>query len=466
MYRLLIYIITAIVFASCSKGTVETRDDESAHINFSTILSRASSIGSGLDLAQAGGFTVWAYNYSGSWSTATTRASLMDDVRVTSSDGISWTYGSPVYWPVGDRVSFFAYGPANSATPAGVNAQYVPLIDFAVGDNPATQTDLFIATQTLDQLGPDYIGGRPVNMLFNHALSQIKLSAILSGNFTEEVKVTGVAFKNIYYRGQAAVQMPVSWSVNTSGTKDYRLTTANGLLDIALSTTAQPIVSSDGMMFLLPQLIDRTESQPAMEVTLSVGGVEVKYTIAAFGTEYWLPGKSYDYQLVISEDDLQVIVIDSDITLKDWNVNIMIQPVPLAHNPTVNMARLKTALSSLATLNKEGYHELLIDNCKYFALYVKNDITHDITIDMADYTDSFTQGEYVMFDVKKLVESWEKDEATQLNYKFEVVFNPNDWQLGAAAQPPGENVDGATYATTTTPSNVIRNKGSVILIRK
>lgn len=468
MYRWLTYIIAVIACASCSKGTVETRDDELTHINFATVLSRASTISSGLDLAQAGGFTVWAYNYSGLWNTASTRASLMDKVQVTSADGISWVYGSPVYWPVGDHVSFFAYGPAGAATPAGTNEQHIPLIDFTVNDSPATQTDLFIATQTIDQTGVEHTNGKPVNMLFNHALSQIKLSAILSGNFAEEVKVTRVVFRNIYYQGQAAAQMPVSWSVNTAGVKNYQLNTTNGLLDVPLSTTVQPIVSSDGMMFLLPQQIGRAVNQPVMDVTLTIGSTTVSYTIPGFATEHWLPGKSYNYQLVVSEDDLQIIVIDSDITLKEWNVNIMIQPVPLTYNPSINMRRLTSAMTSLAVLNAEGSNDLLVANCKYFALYIKNDISHDITIDMAAYTNSFTTGEYVMFDAKKLVGVWDNngDETSPENYKFEVIFDEADWEMGPAAQPKADNIDGATYATTQTPSNVIRDKGSIILIRK
>lgn len=468
----IIRVIIAILFVSCSEGIVEIKEEQPSDIRFSTLLPKASSINSTSSLAQKGGFNVWAYSHSGSWDPIITRTPLLDNTTVTSTDGVTWGYESPVPWPESENVSFFAYGPAGSATIVD-NAQEAtgaPVIQFTVNDSPALQTDLLISSAITNQTGANYGYNNAVNINFYHALSQIKFSALLSGEFDKEVKITQIVFRNIYNEGETVLQTPVEWEVNTSSTKNYTLTTANGLSTNALSSVPQEISNANGMLFMLPQTIERINNVPEMEVTLTVGGVAVSYTVPIFSTAAWLPGRTYNYQLIVFRDSLQVIMTDSETTLTDWNLSIMIQPVPLSTNQYLNTVRIHTALFSLANLNTGGVDNLNVDSCKYFALYLRNNVTDDITIDMKNYNQYFTKGKYMMFDAKKIIDKWNKGEDGK-NYTLKVINYEDYWTLGKAAQPTGADVDGTTYATTNTeknpaePRDYIRNKGSIILIR-
>ena len=85
---------------------------------------------------------------------------------------------------------------------------------------------------------------------------------------------------------------------------------------------------------------------------------------------------------------------------------------------------------------------------------------------MEDYNGSFTTGEQMIFDVKKLVGDWKADPSTSQKYKFKVLYDAGVWELGAAYQPFDYPVDGITSATTDAPSDNIQDKGSIILIRR
>lgn len=462
----IIRVIIAIIFVSCTEGTVEIREEQTADIQFATVLSKASIIDSSASLAQAGGFHVWAYSHSGNWDevAAETKTPLLENIPVFSTGGTVWSYGSPVAWPEADQVSFFAYAPAGKATVSKATESGVPVMNFEVNDSPAQQSDLLIAARVTDQSGSNYGGQSTVGISFDHALSQIKFSALLSGEFEQEVKITQIVFRNIYHKGEAALETPVSWTVDTSTTKSYTLTTANGLSTNALSSVSQGISNANGLLFLLPQTIERATDLPEMEVTLTVDGVAVSYVVPVFSTAAWLPGRSYNYQLIVFRDSLQVIMTDSETTLTDWNLSIMIQPVPLSTNQTLNMLRINTALHSLGNLNTGGVDDLDIDKCNYFALYLRNNVTDDITVDMTDYSRYFTEGKQVIFDAEKIVENWGKGENGK-NYTFKIENYEDYWTLGDARQPSGDDLDGTTSATTATPKDYIRNKGSIILIR-
>lgn len=458
---------------SCSTGTVESGGEQQpAGVTFVTGFSSRSAIGTKQELAAAGGFSVWGYSYTGAWSANPEKTALFENTTVTSPDnGATWSYGSQVFWP-STPVSFFAYAPAGSGTAGTFTPDGVPVIDFVIGATAAEQKDLLVATPQFDLSGTNYVNNTPVALSFSHALSRIKFSAILSETFTETVKVTKVELKNIYNQGEIPLETPPAWTISSPLTANYTLSTGSGLEDLALTATSQNITSEDGVMFLMPQNIQRSNNKPEMKITITVDGSEVVYELPLFSPVDWLPGKSYDYQLYIDRETIQVIVIDSNIALQNWDTYIMIQPVPLTSNQADDLIRLKSALSSLVFLNGTTDLDLTIADCKYFAIYLKNSVNHDITIDMADYESGFTDGEWVMFDGKKMVETWGED-ASNVNYKFEVVYNPAKWVLADAYQPyPG--LDAMTGATTSgyngspntnTPSAYIRNKGSVILIR-
>ena len=315
--RVNIIILAAAVatFVSCKKETIERPEEKSAAIGFVTCfmqennleqgaLARGYEINNAADVATRGGFDVWAYSYTGTWSSLPTTTGLFVETNVTSSDGgLTWDYGTPQKWPPGKSVSFFAYAPHGAATPNGFDAQGVPKISYEVPANVGSHIDLLIADQRTDLSGPD-----PVDEQFSHALSRIRFSAAKAGYSANNVIITSIEVSTIQYSGSASLKLPVVWTPTpaTPATRDYTLSTGNGLLrnDISLTTTMQDVLTTGQTMFMMPQTMD---AAARITVSFSVDGLNLSWTAPLPAPVTWLPGKSYNYQLVV--DGEMVIVM-------------------------------------------------------------------------------------------------------------------------------------------------------------
>ena len=482
--RLLLLFICAAAL-SCKDGRVEKQDDGTgSRINFATKFTespgtRGAVLEDAADLAARGGFDVWATSHTAPWESATDKGLLLQNVAVTGSvsgDDITWSYASKVTWPVGKYVSFFAYGPAASATPGAVSAAGSPTLAFSVKPNVKEQVDFTIARPVYNQQAGSYSGSQPVTLFFNHALSRIVLSAQMVNNDVErDIVVKSVKLNNLYYSGTADLgAATTTWSVDQTKMTGYTLSTAGGELnEVVLQYPVTNLTTEDGYLFLMPQTLVRTSGlAPSMDVTLDMEGEEDVIEVPISNPEEWLPGKSYNYQLVIDGYDVKLVLVSvEDLTLTDWDVAVMIQPVPLTTNERIDQRRLHSAIESLGHLNlNEDMNTPASDDCKYFSVYLMNSVTHDITIDLTGYEAVFTEGEYLIFDGRKIVGNWETDLGTGKGYVFTVNFDTRYWTLSDALQNVADPTDastGATASATTTPAvtNSITTYGSVIVQR-
>lgn len=476
--RLFILSLVCVAAFSCGKESTERSEDGMGQqICFSPLLTKGTVISDPGVLATQGGFSVWVYSHVDKWaSNPAVKTPLLNGVAVTGSgsgNNVSWSYNDPVNWPLNEHASFFAYGPAGSAVVGGSTGEGVPILNFTVQNTVQNQRDLLISTPVYDQQGILYSYAKPVNILFNHVLSRIVFSGLLlNDDQSKEIKVKSITLKGLYNKGAAALSMPVSWDVDETSTGNYELTIArNNLNNVALSSISKNISSESGQLFLMPQTIARAqESEPTVDVVLSIDGSDYSYSRQLFSPDEWLPGKSYNYQIIIDGDEFEIILISGDLDLEDWLVNIVIQPVPLTVNTIRDHNRLISAMESLAFLSEyDGSPSVL--PCKYFALYLKNDVNHDLTVNMADYTAAFDPGEQVIFDAEKLINTWYAD-GSSTKYKFEVEFDPDYWELRPSRQTPipqepldPEDVDAVSSVTTITPDPYIRDKGSIVLER-
>lgn len=470
--RLLILSLIGVVALSCGKETTERGDEQAKQISFSPLLTRGSTINDPGGLATNGGFNVWAYRHADNkWASSSTKTPLLNAATVTGSVNgsvITWDYGTPVLWPFNEYVSFFAYGPADNATVNGSTTGGIPIIDFTVETAVKNQTDLLIASPIYDQLGVSYSLSKPVNLLFNHALSRVVFSGLLlNTGDTREIKVKSIKLNGIYNSGSVAVSNPVSWTVSTTSTSDYTLNIAGGnLKDIAISNTAQDISTDDSQLFLIPQTIARALGEdPTMDVVLNIDGDDMTYSSLVFSPDKWLPGKSYNYQLIVDGNDLQLIMIDGDMTLVPWDVYIAIQPIPLSQTHSWDMARLESAIMSFATLSALEDIDPTMENCQYFAIYLKNDVNHDLTVDITPHSNSFAPGEELIFDGEKIIGAWKQkeDEVPSRGYKFEVIYDEDEWAL----RPARQKVEANAYSgeTTLSPQPFLLDTGSIVLKR-
>lgn len=481
--RILIFLACAATL-SCKDGRVERRDDgPGSRINFSTQFTKLpetrGAILEGTEgLAADGGFDVWAFSHATPWNTNPSKETLLDDVMVTgtvSGNGVAWSYGTEVNWPGDQYVSFFAYGPAGSAAPGAPSSTGSPTVAFQVNPVVKDQVDFVITKPAYNQMGANYAGSKPVTLFFNHSLSRIVFSGIMTNPLdTKDVYIKSVELDGLYCIGSVDLGDETTvWDVDQTVTDGYTLTAGEELADIPLSSTATKLTTDDGYLFLMPQMLTHIDGPaPSMTVTIEEGGADKVHTSTISSPSEWLPGKSYNYQLVVDGGDLRLVLVSvDDLTLTDWNVEVMIQPVPLSNNRSNDEKRLYSALSALGHLNMNEDNNIPPpDDCKHFSIYLMNSITHDITISMDGYERMFTDGEYVMFDGRKIVGPWGTNSGTGTGYVFTVNFNPVYWTLEPALQNVSNPVDastGATATATTTPrvTNSITTYGSVIVRR-
>lgn len=478
--RLTILLLVAATALSCAREKVEkSSDGKESKIGFAMLLTRGGTVINPASLADAGGFDVWAYSHTTPWP-ATPTATLIDGQQVNGSVNgsvVSWSYDNPVMWP-DEYVSFFAYGPSGSATPTGTfTADGVPIISFTANSSASAQADLVMAAPVYNRAGTTYAYNPVVSLAFSHVLSKISFSGIMSDpTDTRIIKMSKIVMNDILTSGTAPVvynssSSPVEWTLG-SAKANYTVAAATGELDgtVALSTTSVDVTTSDGYMFLLPQTMARENGEdPTMDITLSIsedGGLtfdEVTYASVVFSPEAWVAGKSYNYQIIVDKDDLRIIRIEIDTELTPWNPTIVLQTIYLTSDVAVDESNLETALNTLSTVNSLS----VTHTYYYYGLYAVNDVNHNITINIGDLTTDgyiygYQTGQYLIFDLKKLVRSWGYDTDPTDPWLVEVVNYSSGWELASAMQtiPASYDVDGVTSATL--PATLPKNGGGTV----
>lgn len=492
---------------SCAGETSESVDDKpivgTRQIGFSTLLeSRGAAMTAPKHLAQNGGFKVWAYTHAAAWSSSPSTGTLFDATTVTGNgEGTLWSYGTPVTWPEDRFVSFFACGPAATASFAGFAADGIPKIAFAVNAVPRNQADFVIAHPVYDQAGAYYSVGSGVRMRFEHALSRIIFSGLLlNENDARQIRIRSVTINGLYDSGTAALSTtPIAWEVDDQRTASYTVSTSGGELSnsVVLSPESKYVTTETGYLFLMPQSLQRTPgNQPTMTVTLDIDGHTVAYPpTTLFTPEVWEPGKTYKYEIVVDGNDLRIIGVEDVVNLRPWEISVYVNPVMMVDDSReVNERKINAAMEILEKLSMEGYPDPELSptvRCNHFAIYFSGVMDMDVTVDMDDYP-GFRLDDVVMLDAKKLVTVWghegERDPNDGMggnggNYTLEAKYNPDEWELMDAMQPwpdiwsePVYPELDATSGPTTNPTQdpeksynhnapqaAIRNKGSIIL---
>ncbi len=320
MKKILILTVLAAAFAACGDEAVERNVDpaEAGTIGFaarSGAFTRAAEINAPADMAAAG-FGVFAYSYAktSDWNTPVDKALLFINQRVTGAsgpnggaDGLEWSYGEPIRWPAGKKVSFFAYAPYDSGAAIGDdNGDGVPEISYGV----TRQVDLLVAAEQTDiEPRPE-----PVTENFRHALSQIVLKARKTDEgAANEVILTGVSFRNIIGTGTVALQYPITWTPDSP----LPLYSPGVITGTPLGTTAQDVLDGDPRRFVIPQSLSGT----TLAVTFTVDGFPKSWEGPVPTPGGWQPGIRYTYTLNITGDLVAIVCGDNELDPLDPNGN-------------------------------------------------------------------------------------------------------------------------------------------------
>ena len=370
--NLFLLFLMALIVMSCSKDeTTMGIPQESNAIEFGTYVGRDAQTRAGvnnLTKLQGTGFGVWGYYTNGNnWATTNT-PNFMWNQKVTYTDP-SWVYTPVKYWPTtqGDKLTFFAYAPYESAPTHGANNGIVlstntdpgtPTITFTIKNDAANMVDL-VTANAMNNVTSD--APAPVNFTFKHVLSRVNFEALaldetVDGDLATEtiINITSVkidAGGEFYQSGKytltttspAVTGKWSNYSVTSAdldisnilaietvshGAKPLSMYDTDGV-QIASSTVAVPLfintTGSEQYLFLIPK--EGGLSANALKVTFTYdivtadANLDLGYSKTSATKTVALPegglltGKAYKYTFKFGVDR----VVVGAVTVSGWD---------------------------------------------------------------------------------------------------------------------------------------------------
>lgn len=305
MKKNLLTVVAVLAMAGCSQNDLVDEIDNGgqtskAEIRFKSIVGKGSRA-TALTEADFTSFQVHAYKSADAFGTSTSLTSeyLNDEIKKTDE---SWAGSKTVYWPITDKVNFFAYAPAAS-TGFAASAGY-PTIAYTV---PAvdSQVDLVVAN-AINKVKAD----NTVELAFKHALTQVNFSVKLMNKSTKytvtNITLSGIANKStLTYQG-TTTSICGTWSTPT-GSESYAYDFAtNGITTAGVKPTTDAEVTNlstaTNSLMLLPQTFSGS-AKISVTYSAEIGG-EITYNdtkeIVLDGA--WEVGQKVRYTLELTND--------------------------------------------------------------------------------------------------------------------------------------------------------------------
>lgn len=302
MKKILLAVTAALAITGCSQNEEFDNAAQNAEIGFSTIVSKTTRAGiTKIDELQKSGFTVYAYN-TGENVAGVAEATLTnpifpaDGLGVTFSAENKWTYTGTYYWPLKDKVQFFAYATDASVTGYEVTGLY-PTFKYTIAAAAADQKD-FVVAKALDQTKPE----GELGLKFTHALTQVNFSVVGADNKT--YKISSVSIKGVAASGVYSFKDD-KWTPTadeTTGTYTYPIATD---ASVSSSTDAVKLDQSNGALMLMPQAMTEN-AKILISYTVYDGGTLVSEStnteVPLKDAAAWEPGKKVRYTLKLANN--------------------------------------------------------------------------------------------------------------------------------------------------------------------
>lgn len=301
MKKILLAVTAALAITGCSQNEEFDNAAQNAEIGFSTIVSKTTRAGiTKIDELKKSGFTVYAYNtgenVAGAIDAKLTNSIFpIDGLGVTSVEN-KWTYTGTYYWPLKDKVQFFAYATDASATEYDATGLY-PTFKYTITAAAADQKD-FVVAKALDQTKPE----GDLVLKFTHALTQVNFSVIGADDKTYDISsisIQGVAASGVYSFKDD------KWTPTageTTGTYTYPIAAD---ASVTGSANAVNLDQSNGALMLMPQaMTDNAKILISYSVydgeTLIAESTDTAVSLK--GTAAWEPGKKVRYTLKLANN--------------------------------------------------------------------------------------------------------------------------------------------------------------------
>lgn len=322
MKKILFVALAAATMMSCTENEVIENAGNKAAIDFGTVVKNGTRAAV-TTTASFETFTVNGYKTEGAMGDAVALNSDFINNLAVSKSGSDWTYTGEYYWPLKEKVQFFATSPAQTLT---LPATGYPTFDYTIKAE-ADQEDL-VAANLIDQTKTT----SKIQLPFQHLLTQVNFS--IKGqtpDFTYTVSklvVEGVKNAGTFkFDGSGTVG---GWTTLAATTADYTFT---GLKTVApIKGEATPSVTDfedagNALFMLMPQdvsgvTLDITyTAAPTGSSQLTFDGTK---TVNLTGT--WGMGKNIRYTLELS-NDASPIEFDAP-TVDVWTDEAGTNPTP------------------------------------------------------------------------------------------------------------------------------------------
>lgn len=278
-----------------------------------------------------------AYTDKQEYNPATSKTEWMHNVRVFRANvSDKWvvdnTYqpNAPTQWAGDGYHTFFAFAPYRWDGVSDLPKEGLPQLFYSVPTDHKSQEDILYSHKTLLNGKQMYIGSRPVNFGFSHALSKISFAAQKEIGMTDEVQINSINLTVKRYNGKLTPELTgsypdmirASWASSPDMPKTYILSVANdGLKKIAVTDSKFNLLHhSDSAFFMMPQPF-QYETDNKLIVNYSIikqGGSPINKILEVdlskiSGITQWEMGKAYRYSILIKDE--KVIVTG---TITDW----------------------------------------------------------------------------------------------------------------------------------------------------
>lgn len=250
MKKILLAVAAVATMASCSQNEEFENVGQKAEIKIgTTAVTRATEQNTaGL---QKDGFQLYAYNTGTSAMTKDLALAKEAWINGKATYGSAWEVaGGPYYWPIEEKLQFFAYSPVDGVTYTATDGQAkgFPKFTYTVGATDDTQKDLVISSAL--NLAKATSGATPtVSLTFKHALTQINIQVVQESldytyEITKDVTITGVKGSGTFtYTGENTG----AWEASGNDV-EYTYT----LGDIKDGTDKSEVMAGNALM-LIPQ---------------------------------------------------------------------------------------------------------------------------------------------------------------------------------------------------------------------
>lgn len=312
MKKILLTAVAALAIVGCTQNEEIENVGQKAEVNFTTIVSKTTRV-TPMITDNFDEFMVNAYNTStvdmGAGVALSTK--FMTDVTATKS-GSTWGIDKgPFYWPMTDKIQFFAYSPIAHVKDSYAATTGYPSFSYEI-QSVASQEDLLVAK--LENATKGLYGTNGVSLAFAHILTQINFSAKLEAGVTytvTKIEISGVNNTGTFTYGAGSATG--AWTA-TSGSASYEY---SGKYDATVDANVVNFSTGANALMLLPQSLATdakiviTYSAVAGSTTTFSGTKEV-----SLNGQEWLMGKNLRYTLELPSD---ATTVTFKPTVNEWD---------------------------------------------------------------------------------------------------------------------------------------------------